>query len=184
MTGEFPDGPLQKLGRREFDDPDVRKMLAGLDLSSLIARLGQPHMVTLYAPTRGYWSQGQPLPALRDEDPAVMQAIGRCSVYRQQHAMGLSLMSSIHDRGRCAWCAYPLAELLRACDWGVFRSRYVEQEFAVWYADQVKRKGARHALPTRANEYENPVWMEFFALPMLQRRVRIEAAQYPTEVTA
>lgn len=174
---EFPDGPIQKLARREFDDPDVRKMLAGLDLPSLIAKLGQPHMVTRYAPTRGHWSQGDPLPALRDEDPAVMQAIGRCAVYRLQNKVGLSLDSSLHDRNRCAWCGYPLEELLRACDWGVFRSRYIEQEFAVWYADQEKRKGARYALPTRGNEYENPVWRAFFEDP--ERRARIEAAQYP-----
>lgn len=181
MTDDFPDGPLQKLGRREFDDPDVRKMLAGLGLSSLIAKLGQPHMVTKYAPTRGDWSQGDPLPALRDEDPAVMQAIGRCAVYRQQHKVGLSFGSALHDGERCAWCSYPLSELLKACDWGVFRSRYIEQEFAVWYADQDRRKGARHALPTRAGEYENPVWAEFFALPQPERRARIEAAQYPED---
>lgn len=181
MTGEFPDGPLQKLARREFDDPDVRKMLVGLDLSSLIARIGQPHTITRYAPTRGHWSQGQALPAIRDEDPAVMQAIGRCAVYRQQHRVGLSFGSALHDRDRCAWCAYPLDELLRACDWGVFRSRYIEQEFAVWFTRQDERKGARYALPTRSDVYENPEWAAFFALPLEVRRARIVAAQYPED---
>lgn len=181
MSSEYPDGPLQKLGRREFDDPDVRKMLAGLDLSSLISRLGQPIMVTRYAPTRGHWQQGEPLPAIRDEDPAVMQAIGRCAVYRQQHAVGLSFGSRLHELDRCAWCAYPLPELLAACDWGVFRSRFVVQEFAVWYQDEVKSKGARYALATRADVYENPTWAAFFTLPPAERRSRIEAAQYPEE---
>ncbi len=184
MSDDYPVGPLQKLGRREFDDPDVRKMLSGLDLSSLISRLGQPHMVTKHAPTRGHWHQGDPLPALRDEDPAVMQAIGRCAVYRQQNAAGLSFLSRIHERDHCAWCAYPLSELLAACDWGVFRSRYIVQEFAVWYRDQDARKGARYALPTRADVYENPTWADFFALPPAERRARIEAAQYPEGVPA
>lgn len=185
MTDEFPRGPFDKLRAREFDDPDVRKVVSGMGIPALIVELGHPHMVTRYAPTRGNWRQGDDTPALADEDPAVMQAIGRCATAEGQRLGGFpKLLSSTHDTTRCAWCDWPLLERLAACDWAVFRSRFIEAEFAVWYADQDLGKGARYWRLTRQDVYENPTWAAFWALPAAERQARIEAAQYPVEVPA
>lgn len=182
MTTEtYLRGPIQKLNDREFDDPDVRKIMDGMTDDAIAERLGPPHVITRYAPTRGNWSQGDPLPPIRDEDPAVMQAIGRCAVSRIQLGGGKPTGPAIHDEKRCAWCAYPLPQLLAACDWGVFRSRYIEAEFAVWHADPIQRRGPAYMRPKRSGVYDNPTWAAFWDLPKDERQARIRAAQYPEE---
>lgn len=185
MTDEFIRGPLDKLRAREFEDPDVRRVLTGMAVATLIVELGHPHTVTRYAPTRHHWSQGDGAPALADDDPAVMQAISRCATAEIQRMGGYPKeLSSTHDTRRCAWCDWPIAERLAACDWAVFRSRFVEAEFHVWYADQEKHRGARYWRMVRQDEYENPAWAAFWDLPRDERQARIEAAQYPVEVPA
>lgn len=180
MTDDFIRGPLDKLRAREFDDPDVRKILANMTIPTLIVELGQPEYVTRYAEPRGHWRQGEDRPALADDDPAVMQAIGRCAVAEVQRMGGFpKTLSATHDATRCGWCDYPIAERLAACDWAVFRSRYVEAEFAVWHG-----KGADHQRTLRQDVYENPDWAAFWALPADVRQARIAAAQYPMEVPA
>lgn len=177
MTDEFIRGPFEKLRAREFDDPDVRKMTAAMTIPALIVELGQPEIVTRYAEPRGNWRQGDDRPALADDDPAVMQAIGRCAFAELQRMGGFpKTLSSTHDTTACAWCDYPIAERLAACDWAVFRSRYVEAEFAVW-----RGKGSDHLRTLRQDVYENPAWRDFWALPTDERQARIRAAQYPTE---
>lgn len=178
MTGEFVRGPVQKFHDREFDDPDVVKIMSGMSIPSLIVELGSPHTVTKYAPTMGYWSEGDPVPALADHDPAVMQAIGRCSVSRQQRTAGMD-MRLLHDPARCGWCEYPARELLAACDWGVHNSAFVVAEFSVWYQNQAERKGSRYQRIIRQSIYANETWAAFWALPTWQREARIKAAQYP-----
>jgi len=185
VTDDFIRGPFEKLRAREFDDPDVRKVLAAMAIPALIVELGHPAIVTRYAEPRGHWRQGDDRPALADDDPAVMQAIGRCATAELQRMGGFAkVLSSTHDTRSCAWCDYPIAERLAACDWAVFRSRYVEAEFAVWYADQDRRSGATHQRTTRQDVYENPTWAEFWALPAADRQARIRAAQYPMEAAA
>ena len=201
MTDEYPVGPLQKLARREFDDPDVRKMLAGLDLSSLISKLGHPETSTQYAEPRGSmapgtgWQQGEPLPSIQDEDPALIQAVARCATAELQRSHGFPVRA-LHDGRRCAWCAptpdehgvmkpaFPLSERLAACDLAVFRSRFVVVEFAIWHADPDTRRGATYQRTVRQDEYDNPAFREFWALPVAAREARIVAAQYPEGVTA
>ena len=185
MTDEFIRGPLDKLRARELEDPDVRRVLTGMTVPTLIVELGYPHTVTRYAPTRGSWRQGDGRPALADDDPAVMQAIARCATAGLQRAGGfLKDLSSTHDTRRCGWCDYPIDERLAACDWAVFRSRFIEAEFHVWYADQEKRRGSRYWRMVRQDEYENPDWAAFWALPRDDREAAIRAAQYPTEAAA
>lgn len=183
MTDETIRTPLDKLRAREFDEPDVHVILAAMTVPALIVELGGPHYVTRYAEPRGNWRQGDGRPALADDDPAVMQAIGRCAMAEFQRVGGFpKTLSSTHDTGRCAWCEYPLAERLAACDWAVFRSRYVEAEFAVWYADQEHHRGVRYWRQLRQDVHENPAWDEFWRLPAEDRQERIRAAQYPVEV--
>lgn len=181
---EFPEGPLQKVAARRFEDRDVRAILDGMDASDLIVRLGQPHTVTRYAETFGSvatrtgWQQGEKLPLIRDEDPAVMQAVGRCAAAEAQRKGGFPVRS-LHDDTRCAWCIYSLAERLASCDWTVFRSRFVVAEFALWYADQEDRRGASYQRTLRQDVYENPAHAAFWALSVAEREARITAAQYP-----
>ena len=142
--------------------------------------LDHPAIVTRYAEPRGSWRQGDGAPVLADEDPAVMQAIGRCATAELQRMGGFPKeLSSTHDTRRCGWCDYPIAERLAACDWAVFRSRYVDVEIAVW-----RGKGSTHERTLRQDVYENPTWAAFWALPADERQARISAAQYPVEVSA
>lgn len=179
-TDTYPVGPVQKAQAREFDDPDVAKLLAGLSIESLVERFGPPHIVTRYTQPARHWREGMPRPALASDDPAVMQAIGRCSVARQHLAAG-KVTRSLHDRDRCAWCEYPADELLAACDWAVWNMAYIEAEFAVWYEKQLARKGATHQRLLRSDVYANETWAAFWSLPSVDRQARITAAQYPEE---
>ena len=186
MTAEsFLDGPLQRMERRAFEERDVRQVLDRMSVEAITDRFGSPAVRMRTALPRGTtakgtgWQPNERLPALRSDDPAVMQAIGRCTTYRQQETVGLPGMGSIHDRGRCAWCGYPLRELLAACDWAVFQSGWVEAEMSVWYADQDRQRGATYIRMVRQDVYENEAWAAFWALPAAERRARVEAAQYP-----
>ena len=186
MTDDFIRGPLDKLRAREFDDPDVRKILGSMGVPALIVELGQPSIVTRYADPKGHWRQGDDRPALADDDPAVLQAIGRCAVSRSElwgvGTGGAKLLRAVgvatHPE-ECGWCGYPTDELLAACDWATFRSRYVEAEFAVWHADPERLTGATYQRTLRQDVYENPTWAQFWALPTAERQARIRAAQYP-----
>ncbi len=180
----YPEGPMQRLARREFGDPDVRKILEGMSVPSLIVQFGQHVTVTRYAEPfgsrSGGWRQGDPLPGLRADDPAVMQAIGRCAAASVQLQGGIE-MRSLHDATRCAWCIYPAAERLAACDWAIFRSRFVVAEMAVWHSDPVARRGSTYQRTLRQDVYENPTWAAFWGLPVSERERRVTAAQYPEE---
>lgn len=178
----YPDGPVQRLARREFGDKDVRKMLDSMDDPALVSRFGQPSVVVRYSPTRGHWRQGDPRPPLADEDPAVMQAIGRCAAADLHRRAGfLAAVMGTHDRGRCAWCDYPLEARLAACDWATFRSRFVESELRVWWQYPEAKTGAAYLRGGRQDVYENPTWAAFWALSREERERRIVAAQYPED---
>lgn len=184
MTDVYPEGPLQKVAQRRFEDRDVRAILDAMPIPSLIVQLGQPHTVARFAEPRGSvkartgWQPGDTLPMIRDDDPAVMLAVGRCAQAELQLRHGFPVRS-LHDPARCAWCAYPLPERLASCDWSVFRSRFVIAEFAIWHAEPGTRRGATYQRTLRQDVYENPTWAEFWSLPVPDREARIAAAQYP-----
>lgn len=186
LDDDFPMGPLQAVRARRFEDAAVRRILDAASVARIVDLVGPPALATTVAEPRGSvrggsgWQPGEPLPALRDEDPAVMQAVGRCAVSRLQHRCGLE-MRSLHDRDRCAWCAYPLAELLAGCDWAVHRSRFVVLETATWWADQTRRAGPTYRRIVRHDVHEHPGWAAFWAQPRPDRERLVAAAQYPDD---
>lgn len=161
-----------RIESREFDDAKVRAYLDTLDLDALRWKLGEPRIVTLYAQPIGYWHQGDGRPMLADEDPAVMQAIGRCATARRD--AGPIESGAIHG-GRCGWCEYPAELLLGACDWAIWHSRFVVTELAVW-ADH-DEPWVSYEREVRSSVYDNPAWATFWALPRAERRQRVERAQ-------
>lgn len=168
-----------RIFRRRFRDRDVIESLDGMDLDAVWSALDKPRpLVTLiHARPQGYWSPGRPRPALADDDPAVMQAVGRCAssrvVWDKDHPFVIDL-TTVHPR-RCAWCDYPSEELLMACDWATVTSRFVLSEVITWSNDM----GQTYTRSGRADEYDNPAWRAFWALPDQARSARIRAAQYP-----
>ena len=160
--------------RTKAEKPDLTEY----GYRELWAMLGQPDRVVASYAEPMHWRQGDPRPALADIDPAVCQAMGRCALDRQVRGDGASFASAIGRLRfvhpvRCAWCEYPLGELLAACDWATWASRYVASEFAVW----VGADGSTEARSTgRTGIYEQPEWAAFFALPAGDRRERVRLA--------
>ena len=162
---------MERVERREFDDPDVRAYLDKLPVEAVEHRIGTPRIVTIYAEPKGYWHVGDDHPSLADDDPAVMQAIGRCAASRVR---GLPLgdsIAGIHPR-ECGWCQYPKDELLAACDWATWSSRYLISEVFVWSADE---RWITYERGIRGGEYENPAWRAFWDLHPKERIRRVEA---------
>ena len=176
MTDRKQERIDSKMDARRFDDPDVKTALDEMSERQLVAMFGALERVVHYAQPFGNWKVGDGRPALADDDPAVIQAIGRCAAHRVQG--GYTLPDGTHPKA-CAWCPYPKAQLLAACDWATYMSRYVVAEVLVW------RKGAegseRHITYERGGRsgvYESPRWADLWGLPPEQRATRIHAAQY------
>ena len=72
----------ERLEARAFDDPQVRAYLDTLSVETVEYRLGTPRVITIYAQPLGHWRVGDGRPSLANEDPAVMEAIGRCATAR------------------------------------------------------------------------------------------------------
>lgn len=165
----------EKLTHRRFEDEGVRSALDEMDIDTLISVLGEPARVTRYAEQRG-WAVGDGRPLLADEDPAVMQAIGRCATNRVRHGLAaLVNLGPIHN-GECAWCPYPLEQLLEACAWGVMSSRFVVADLLVW-------TNADHQTYVRAGGltgYQNPAWRALFEMPVNERARLVELAAQRT----
>lgn len=176
---EYPQGPFDKLRRRQFDDPDVAKVVSGMSVSALTEELGEPFYLRHHTPPRGSWLPGMERPGLASDDPAVTDAMGRCVVYRMQAKVGLSFGSDMHDERRCAWCDYPLDALLAACDHATWLAQYVESELLIWFQDQEKRKGQKLVRPGTASGYQHPAWRDFWNLSAHDRQRRIRLSQYP-----
>ena len=166
----------ERIDDREFHDPKVRAYLDTLDLDALRWRLGEPRIVTVYAEGQGYWHPGDGKPMLADEDPAVMQAIGRCALARVRSSVPSSLVSDAIHPAACGWCVYPQELLLGALDWAAWHSRYVVTEVYVWAADE---RWITYERGNRTSEYENPVWRDYWALPRHERIRRVERAMAP-----
>jgi hypothetical protein len=157
------DGPgiLSELHASMFDGPGDLE-----ERGSLLVR------VTRYAEPLGHWRLGQPRPALADNDPAVMQAIGRCAAARIRDPRLVRVAGSIH-REPCGWCGFPLRELLAACDWATTRSRYVVVDLLVWRGED----GSIYLRDThRSGIYEGPAWSAFWVLPTSERSRRVQGA--------
>lgn len=152
----------RRLAAHHFGDPDVLALLDEATVEALYSRLGAPRIVTRYAEPMGHWSPGDGRPPLADDDPAAMQSVGRCAASRIRGV--IPLPGAIHP-AECGWCAYPLAELLRACDWATWHSRYVLAELAVWAGAE----GSTYTRELRANVYDNPRWAAWFALSPKER---------------
>lgn len=184
---EYLRGPFEKMRAREFDDPDVVKVMAAMSTAAVIEELGPPFVLRQHTPTRGHWTPGQPRPALATDDPAVGEAMGRCAASRsdlwgtgEAGRLLRPIMGAGHPRP-CGWCEYPTAQLLAACDHAVWRMQFVESELFVWWSDQEKRRGAKFVRPGTTSGYQHPAWRDFWTLPTDERVRRIAAAQYPTE---
>lgn len=166
------DRPLEeRVEAREFDDPKVQQLLDALSVESIEYRLGPPRVVTVHATAPG-WDQGSGQPSLASEDPAVMQAIGRCLASRSRFETPQLSAGAIHPR-RCGWCDYPTEQLQAASSWAVWHSRYVISELLVWTNDE---RHVSYVREVRSGEYGNPAWTEFFGLSRRERASRVERA--------
>lgn len=159
-----------RMAARLFDDPDVRAALDELDITTLVDTLGAPEQTTTYARQPG-WTEGMGRPALADDDPAVMQAIGRCASNRLVGRLPVSLAGSIHS-GECGFCEYPLPMLLEACSWAVWQSGYIVSDLLVWTNDSHQT----YVRSAGRTGYQNPRWSSFYALPLAERAALIQAA--------
>lgn len=185
-----------RIFRRDFRDREVVAALDSMTVKEVCRSLAGPHddgnpaVRRTFSEGQGYWSPGQGGPALASDDPAVMQAVGRCAAYQARLKFGTSvpILLKAHPR-ECAWCDYPLAELLKACDWATVASRYVLAERLVWRqypdAESPHERGAFYERSgDTAGTYLNEAWAAFWAMDPVDREARIAAAMHPTEVTA
>lgn len=162
-----------KVDARLFADEDVRDFLNKCDVSTIIGKYGAPDdHITKHAEAKG-WQTGDGRPALASDDPAVMQAIGRCAADRSRQTLKapVPFRRSVHP-SPCAWCDYPTDELLKACAWAVHQSAFVTADVFVWRNNQ----GHTYARPGSLTGYQRKEWREFWALPEKERERRIEAA--------
>lgn len=186
----------ERIHRRDFRDREVVAALDSMTVEEVQRSLyspkddGTPAVRRTFSEGQGYWKPGQGRPALASDDPAVMQAVGRCAAYQARLKFGthVPMVLKAHPR-TCAWCDYPLAELLKACDWATVSSRYVLAERLVWRqypeAAEPRDRGLFYERPGKhAGTYLNEAWSAFWAMEPADRETRIAAAMYPEEVPA
>lgn len=185
-----------RIMQRWFDDREVRAALDSITVDQVCAQLsanehdhGQPTVHRVFAEGLGYWRPGDGRPALASDEPAVVQALSRCAAYQSRLKFGttMPLVLRAHPRP-CAWCDYPLAELLRACDWATIASRFLVTERLTWRqypgADKPSERGSAYHRAGRGAEYVNETWAAFWKLDPADREAHIAAAMYPEEVAA
>lgn len=162
----MPD-PWETISSGQLSGPGVAARLDRMERDEIAGLLGEPVRVTRFVQPLGHWRPGQPRPVLADDDPAVMQAIGRCAAARIRDPRLVS--GSVHPRP-CGWCGFPLRELLAACDWAAARSRYVVVDLMVWRGED----GSAYLRDMhRSGIYEEPAWSAFWTLPTTERSRRI-----------
>lgn len=170
--------------RSEFNlrDKDVLATLDSMSTDGITAYLGVKAMAEkVYAAGQGYWRVGDGHPALADDDPAVMQAIGRCAASRIRWGEGVVRLGAVHPAA-CGWCGYPLPELLRALDWALYMSGLVTTERYVWLGRdrteyvRVMRSEEMWREGHCASPWDNERHAAFWNLPAAEREARVLAA--------
>lgn len=168
------------LAAREFDKIEVRELLDGMDEYALRGMLGDPEIRVAYADGIGYWRQGDSRPVLAEDDPAVMQAIGRCAVARTMSPLPGKLVIGEADKVhpvRCGWCDYPLQDLLAACDWSTWFARYRVAELLTWRKGEEGRDHwITYSRGGGAPVYENPLYAAFWAQANDERELLVQDA--------
>lgn len=160
-----------KLDDHDFTDQDVLSLLAEMDIDQIIRTLGEPRHFTEYATAQG-WKVGDGRPSVANDDPAVMQSVGRCAAARVRWSAKPNLsFGSVHPAS-CDWCDYPIEELLKACSWSVHQSGYVVADVLLWEG----KERSTYARPAGGTGYQNPGHRIFWELPAKERERRIEVA--------
>lgn len=157
----------EKLDAQMFHDPKVRDLLNEMSVDQISARYGEPRARDVYS-----CKLPESKPALASDDPAVVQAMGRCVVARTRDS--IVSLGKLHG-DTCAWCEYPIEQLVAACRWGEWESRYIVASVLVWH-------GADHSTYERAGDgprYSNPDWRRYWDLPVQERERRIAAVSAP-----
>lgn len=148
--------------------------LNALSIAELIGLLGAPSERVNYVSVPG-WSEGDGRPAVADDDPATMQAIGRCAANRVRSELPeMALLAHRAHPSTCGWCDYPLDMLLAACSWSVHQSGLVGQQILAW-SDNCEKPHDYLRAGTEGG-FRNRRYREFWALPGNERERRIEAA--------
>ncbi|HAM56452.1 MAG TPA: hypothetical protein DCQ64_14065 [Candidatus Rokubacteria bacterium] len=159
-------------GMRDFRKDDTRDALNALSVGEIVNLIGAPDEYTEYASVSG-WSEGDGRPTLASEDPAVMQAIGRCLASRVRSVLPpIRTLGDAAHPSACDWCDYPQAELTKACSWSVWHSHFVIADVLEWQG----KEGSRYARPGTVTGYQNPDWRRFYTLGPHERERRIAAA--------
>lgn len=168
-----------KLVDRQFHDDDVRALADAMTLDQLFSVLGAADEEHVRYAMAGGWQVGDERPSLAHDDPAVMQAVGRCATNRIRLDGAPRLPGDIHP-STCDWCDFPLEELLKACAWSVHQSGYVEAHVFVWLSkakDGTKDpKGPKYVRAGGDTAYRHREHRAFWDLPPKERERRIEAA--------
>ena len=173
---------MDAIDRRDLGKKGVAAYLDGLPIADVAALLDDPHHVTEYAAVPG-WKVGDGKPDLADDDPATMQAMGRCLASRISGRRALDLSDStkalgdyldpyagaIHPKA-CGWCDLPVDELVKACAWAAWSAHYVVTRLDVWHGIH----GSRYVRSHPTGYYENPRHAEWWALDAFERATRIQ----------
>lgn len=162
----------------DLANPKHRRELDGLSIDAIVDIFGEPAITPDWdMPRLLHWQPGQPRPLFADDDPAVMQAVGRCATARVFGRVGghpemLGAVVTEAHPVECGWCDQPLDMLLAACDWATFEGRAQTGEWLTWTQHRdgavyqrrlpVDRRNSRHA--------------DFWSLAPSQRAERIEQA--------
>lgn len=160
-----------KLDARQFDDTDVRKVLDEVSYTGMVAKYGLP-VVSTHMTSADGWSNGDGRPALADDDPAIMQAIGRCAAARVRWDDAPPLMTKGVHPAPCGWCEWPIEELLVACSWDVWKSGHIGSETMTWEG----ANGSHYTRGGRHDVFTSPTHAEFWATPRDAREARVQAA--------
>jgi hypothetical protein len=172
----------------DFANRRDRKDLDLLSIDALIGIFGEPEVIPEWdAPRLRHWQPGDPRPLFANDDPAVMQAIGRCAaarVYgslRSDLAPLRSVITNAHP-AECGWCSDSLEELLAACDWATFDGR---TQTAEWLTLKQERNGEQATYQRRMSiGVRSQRHADFWALSWRERSERIRQAQYQAPVPA
>lgn len=166
----------ERIEARSFDHADVRDALDELTLDELTRAFGRPSVAVIHAKPTGHWTPGSGRPSLADDDSAVMQAIGRCLAFRIRRRLPapLSFGGRLVHHDACDWCDYPEEQLLAACDWAIWVSRYVVAEIVFWRkGEEGLDRFVTYERAGRHDIYENPRWAAWWDLPRSERAHRM-----------